>query len=68
MTATTVVIAVLALAALSLAVGVARGSYRWWLLGYALVVAGLVVVYARIHTSHAASPAVQESTDKGARS
>ena len=63
-----VIVALLVLAALLLALGTARGSFRFWLLGYALVVAGLIVVYARIHATRTSAPAVQEAPQSGARS
>lgn len=63
-----VIVTLLILAALFLALGTLRGSFRFWLVGYALVVAGLVVVYARIHATQPAPPAVEETRQNGGRS
>ncbi len=63
-----VIATLLVLAVLFLALGSLRGSFRFWLVGYALVVAGLVVVYARIHATRSATPAAQEAPQSGARS
>ena len=63
-----VTIALLALAAICLIVGVVRGSFRVWVAGYVLLVAGLVVVYATIRSTHRGVPAAQEAPASGARS
>jgi len=43
-----IVVAVLAAAALSFALGTLRGSWRAWLVGYALTVAALVLAYGGV--------------------
>ncbi len=64
----TAIVTLLILAALFLVLGTLRGSFRFWLLGYALVVAGLVVLYARIHAERIPPPAVQEAPWNGGTS
>lgn len=48
-----VILMLLVLAVSFLAVGTLRGSFRFWLVGYALVVVGLIAVYAHIHATQA---------------
>ena len=48
----TLVLAVLAIAALCFALGTFRGSWRVWLVGYALTVVALALALGGVHRAH----------------
>ncbi len=51
------VVGVLAVAVLCLGVGTLRGSFRFWLVGYALAAAALVIAYGGVRAARSARAA-----------